>query len=147
MSKPGAPTIKTLMSPFPYHIHPQASLTEAQKLMQEKNIHHLVVILDNSAYGLLSERDLQHHQALYGNTTRNGELMVGDICAEQAVCADINDPLERVLEAMAERHLGSVVILREGELAGIFTTTDACKAFARHLREQYSSTDNPDLIA
>jgi hypothetical protein len=43
-------------------------------------------------------------------------------------------PLDIVLEQMASRHAGSVLVTRGGQLAGIFTATDACRAFCAHLR-------------
>lgn len=145
MTKAKIPTLKTLMSAFPLHIDCNLPLDEAEQLMREKAIHHLVVTRDDGSFSLVSERDLQHHQALYGNQP-SSELLVNDICVDAVICADINDPLDLVLEAMAERHLGSVVVLREGELAGIFTTTDACRHFAALLRDQ-AGTEGPDLIA
>jgi CBS domain-containing protein len=47
---------------------------------------------------------------------------------------------------MAERHLGSALVTRGGKLVGIFTTTDACRALARLLREQHPY-DGPDEVA
>lgn len=145
MTKPKIPTLKTLMSAFPYHVDSNLPLNEAERLMRDKAIHHLVVTREDGSFSLVSERDLQHHQSLYGNQS-SAELFVNDICVDAVICADINDPLDMVLDAMAERHLGSVIVLREGELAGIFTTTDACRHFAALLREQ-AGTEGPDLIA
>jgi hypothetical protein len=38
---------------------------------------------------------------------------------------------------MAEHHIGSAVITRHDKLAGMFTTSDACRAYANLLREQF----------
>jgi CBS domain-containing protein len=48
--------------------------------------------------------------------------------------------LHIVLDAMAEKRLGSVLVLKEGELAGLFTAVDACRLLAQNLLEQYSPT-------
>jgi hypothetical protein len=48
---------------------------------------------------------------------------------------------------MAERRLGSVVVLRKGELAGIFTTVDACHYFAHFLQKVCTHNDIPDIVA
>lgn len=140
------PTVKALMTAFPYHVDSAMKLGAAEQLMREKQIHHLVITRDDGSFSLLSERDLQHHRALYGSQPAT-ELVVNDISVEAAICADINDPVDKILDAMAERHLGSVVVLREGELAGIFTTTDACRHFAACLREQQGDDGGPDLVA
>ena len=146
MVKTAIPTVKVLMTAFPYHLSSKAPLSDAEQLMAEKQIRHLVITREDGGFSLLSERDLQHHRALYGGRI-SGDLLVGDICADEAICADSDDPIDRVLDAMAEQHLGSVVVLRQGELAGIFTTTDACRHFAEHLRKEHGSSDTPDLIA
>jgi hypothetical protein len=35
---------------------------------------------------------------------------------------------------MAERHLGSAIVAREGQVIGIFTVTDACRVLSRLLQ-------------
>jgi acetoin utilization protein AcuB len=49
----------------------------------------------------------------------------------------VADPLDRVLDAMTEKRLGSVLVLKEGELAGVFTASDACQLLAELLRDQF----------
>lgn len=129
------PTLVSVLTPFPYHIEGKASIDEAKELMAQHNISHLVVTKGDDPYSLISDHEFQHHAALYGNP-ETSELTVNDICAENIVCADIHDPLDKVLLAMTQQHLSSVVVLREGELVGIFTTTDACHHFARFLQQQ-----------
>ena len=140
------PTVKTLMSLFPYHIGLNTSLSEAKALMDEKNIRHLVITREDGGFSLLSERELQHHHAIYGNANTEG-ITIDDVCSGEAVCCDINDPIDRVLDIMAERHLGSIVVLREAELAGIITSTDICKHFASFLRKQADQANPPDIVA
>ena len=43
-------------------------------------------------------------------------------------------PIEVVVAAMADRKLGSAVVMRGREVLGIFTTVDALHAFAAVLR-------------
>lgn len=146
MTHKKCPTMAAVITPFPYHIESSAALSAATALMQEHQLRHLVVMENGDIAGVLSERELQHHSAVYG-IKPNDELLVADLCSQQIIAADINDPLDKVLEAMVEKHLGSVVVLREGELAGIFTTTDACVHFSRFLKETYHPDNIPDISA
>ena len=43
-------------------------------------------------------------------------------------------PLDRVLDRLPSRHVGSAPVTRHGRLAGIFTLTDAARLFCEHLR-------------
>ena len=54
------------------------------------------------------------------------------------------DPLDHVLEHMAAKHIGSTLVTKHGHLVGIFTATDACRVFCRHLRSIFpqSPADN-----
>ncbi len=141
------PNLAHVLTPFPHHIDKDAPASEAKKVMAELGIHHLIVLSNGEMYGLLTERDLLHHLNLYGARESDSELLVSDICLDRIVVADINDPLDRVLEGMVEQKLGSVVVLRNGDLAGIFTMTDACRQFADFLQEEYAAEDPPDIIA
>lgn len=140
------PTLAAVVTPFPYHIDYAATLGEARQLMDQHAIHHLVVMKAGDIYGVLSDRELQHHGSLYG-MAKNNTLVVGDVCSANVIVADIHDPLDRVLDIMADKHLGSIVVLREGSLAGIFTTTDVCRFFARFLQQTFRSDGTPDIVA
>ena len=104
------PTMAAVLTPFPYHIESSAALSDAVALMHKHQLHHLVVMENGDIAGVLSERELQHHSAVYG-IKPNDELLVADLCSQKIIAADINDPLDKVLDAMIEKHLGSVVIL------------------------------------
>ena len=140
------PALASVFTPSPYHIDNMASIEEARKLMKEHGIRHLVVMSEGDIFSVISDREIQHHAALYG-VDKHSDLKVNDICVNNAVVADINDPLDKVLEAMAQHHLGCIVVLRDGELAGVFTSTDACKHFARFLDQVCNNTEPTDIVA
>ena len=49
------------------------------------------------------------------------------------------EPLDDVLAHMSTHHIGSALVTTDGHLAGIFTVTDACRAFCRFLRASADS--------
>jgi acetoin utilization protein AcuB len=133
------PKLLSYMTPFPYSVDANASVVVANELMQKYDIRHLPVQENGDIVGLLSERDLEH-AVRFGESLAASELLVRDVCSSDVVVADSHDPLDKVLEAMAERRLGSIVVCHFGELAGIFTATDACRYFAVLLQQQYNAT-------
>ena len=135
------PTLAAVITPFPYHIDSQASLIDSQQQMTYHRIHHLVVKNSDDIAGIVTEHHLQQHP------DHQNDLVVDDVCVPNPVVADIHDPLDKVLEVMAQQHLGSVIALREGELVGIFTTTDACREFANYLRDDEKKRHPDDWIA
>lgn len=130
------PSIKTVMTPFPYSIGPQASVDEAQKLMADHGIHHLPVTNNGELTGMISRGDINLILSTKSSIARTKKLKVRDIMLEETYTVDLSERLDSVLHRMAEHHLRSVVVTRKGKLVGIFTQIDACAAFAEFLREQ-----------
>jgi len=130
------PSIKTMMTPFPYSIEPQASVDEAQKLMADHGIHHLPVTNNGELTGMISRDDINLILNKKSSIASTKKLKVRDIMLEETYTVDLSERLDSVLHRMAEHHLRSVVVTRKGKLVGIFTQIDACAAFAEFLREQ-----------
>ncbi|MCP5152885.1 MAG: CBS domain-containing protein [Ectothiorhodospiraceae bacterium] len=127
------------MTPFPYSIETDATLAEAQAMMTDHAVRHLPVAISHVPVGMLSQRDLA--AALAAGAGAGGRL-VRDVCTTDAYVVDLETRLDVVLSEMAERHIGSAIVTRHGKLAGVFTATDACRAFAEHLRATYPSPDD-----
>ena len=130
------PQLKTAMTPFPYAVDVRESVSEAKALMEVHGVRHLPVTRDHELVGVLSERDLLH--------ARPGDAQVQDIYSADPYIADLEEPIDNVLETMAERHIGCALITRKGNLAGVFTNTDACRCFAAHLRALFPEPGDDD---
>ena len=59
-----------------------------------------------------------------------------DVQRADIYAVERDEPLDRVLAEMAERHIGSAVVTDGGKLVGVFTATDACRYFAEYLRSR-----------
>jgi CBS domain-containing protein len=130
------PSIKTVMTPFPYSIKPGEPVAQALELMADHNIHHLPVMDDGDLIGMVSSRDIRLILDSGAQGHDKEALQVRHIMTEEVYTVDLSERLDRVLQRMAEQHMRSVVVTRKGKLAGIFTEVDACGAFAEFLREQ-----------
>ena len=138
------PAIKTVMTPFPYSVDIDAPISEAQEFMRRHKIRHLPVTHEHSLIGVLSDRDIKLYlgpDLAYPKVT---ETRVRDVYMDHPCIVDLNERLDNVLEMMAERHIGSVLVTRQDKLAGVFTVTDACRSFAEFLRDQFRPVDGDD---
>lgn len=145
MSKPinphHMPTLAALMTPFPQHIELDATVEEALALMERLSVHHLPVTRDGDLETVISMRDIERARAP-GHRHEEQQLYVRDLCARRPYIADIHDPLDKILLAMADTGIGSVLVMREGELAGIVTTSDALRFCAHHLAQLAAPIDD-----
>lgn len=130
------PTIKSVMTPFPHSIEVDQQLAAAREMMVEHGIRHLPVTDNGALVGVLSERELADEGKRFGPAADAPEtkLLVGDVCSRDLFVVGLDRRLDTVLLDMAEQQIGLVLVLKEERLAGIFTTTDACRCFGEHLR-------------
>lgn len=136
------PQLLSLMTPFPYHIDSSASLEEAREMMLSHDIHHLPVMEEGELESIISIRDINRATNL-GHRMEDDALTVADISPPTAYFADVSDPANRVLDIMAKKHIGAVIVTKDGELAGIFTDQDACRVLAAELEKHYLTKSSP----
>lgn len=135
------PRFKSVMTPFPYSVELSAPIGEARRLMLEHKIRHLPVTRHHELAGLISDRDIKLLLGPEIGSPDPKELTVEDAYVADCYIVDLERPLREVLHAMADRHIGAAVVTAHGRLAGIFTATDACRAFAEHLDTQFHPYD------
>jgi acetoin utilization protein AcuB len=138
------PAVKLMMTPFPYSIEIDASLTAAQAMMEEHDIHHLPVSAAGRLVGIVSKHDIETTLASEGNGETPESLTVKSCCVSRIYVIGLAEPLDAVLHEMAERHIGSALVVKGEKLAGIFTATDAFRGFAQLLRTHYTPSPNDD---
>ena len=131
------PTIKTVMTAFPYSVDAGADIPQAQAFLREHRIRHLPVTEHGQLTGILSDRDIKLVLGPDFAYPSPRELKVRDVMVKHPYIVDLETRLDEVLIHMADEQLGSAIVTREGKLAGIFTVTDACRGYAELLREQF----------
>lgn len=131
------PQLLSVMTPFPFHVEATAPVAEAERLMAEHNIHHLPVMVNGTIESIVSDRDIKRATLIGHRADPEEQPQVGDICPPRAYFADVSDPVDQILDVMVDKHIGAVIVLKDGALAGIFTDKDACRTLAELLREQY----------
>lgn len=134
--KKGQPTIGDVMMPSPVTITSSQSLSEAEGMMEEEGCLHLPVYEKEKLLGIISGRDIA--LALSFGHSRE-ETKVGEVCVRFPYCAESTKSLRDVLDDMISLHIGSALVMKEGELVGIFTATDSCRVLMNLLGEVYKS--------
>ena len=138
------PSIKAVMTPFPYSVDVAAPVTTARALMHEHQISHLPVTREGELAGIVAERDIR---LLLGTAPVDGDRRQPPVTAamvKDTYIVDMDTRLDEVLNHMATHHLSSAIVTRRGKLVGVFTVTDACRHFAEFLQEQVRRSGGDD---
>ena len=128
------------MTLFPHSVDRNAPLSEARQLMDQHAVRHLPVTDGHDLVGIISDRDLRSALAVPPAPHRK-QPHHQDLYVPDAYVVDLEEPLEKVLLNMAERHIGSALVTRHGRLAGLFTTGDACRCFGEYLADTFPRPD------
>lgn len=128
------PTLKSVMTPFPYSVASSARIEAAREMMIVHGIRHLPVLDGSELVGIVSDRDIKCAMDPRRGAPTQDRIHVRDIMVKDVYTVDLHTSLEQVLFQLAHRHIGCAVVLNEGQVAGIFTTTDACRSYGELLR-------------
>ena len=119
-------TVQDFMTQQPQSIEAKESLKKARDMMSKFGIRHLPVTKDGRLVGILSERELNIACGI--ESIDPNHLLVIDVCSENPYTVAPDTPLRKVAQVMADKCYGSVLVVEDGKLTGIFTTVDACDA-------------------
>jgi acetoin utilization protein AcuB len=128
------PTIQKFMTYSPHTIGADQTMVHAHRLMREHKIRHLPVLRGGHIVGVLSDGDLNLIETL--KDVNPETVLVEDAMTEAPYTVAPETPLDEVVSAMAEHKYGSTVVLQNDKVVGIFTTVDACRAFAELLHSR-----------
>jgi len=117
------------MTPCPHTIAPGATIAKAHEVMRAHGIRHLPVLDRGRLLGIVSQRDLAIIESLPGVVPT--EVPVEDAMATDVYKVSPDAPLRHAAEEMADRKLGSAVIMEGDQVVGIFTTIDALQALTQ----------------
>jgi len=131
------PAIATVMTPFPHSIDADATVADAERLMEMHGVAHLPVHSGSALVGVVSTGDI----ALLRERSHRADVTVRGACSGPPYVVDLHESLGTVARELAVRHLEAALVVRDGRLAGIFTTGDACRVLARLLRKSEQDTD------
>ncbi len=139
------PLIKSVMTPFPYSIETERSLDDARAMMNRHNVHHLPVMQNGRLIGVISDRDVRAGGTRGSEDDPPGDPpLIRDVCDARAYVVALNTPLDQVLLHMARTHTDAALVTKEDRLVGIFTMTDACRAYGELLRSKFSPNGGND---
>jgi acetoin utilization protein AcuB len=127
-------TIGSVMTRLPLVVSIDDRIDVVESIMKEHRVHHVPVLDGDALVGIVSQRDLAlllNPALSFGDRRR---IRTKSICTRNPYVVGEDDPLARVALEMAERHLGSAIVAREGKVVGIFTVTDACRVLSRLLQ-------------
>jgi|Deesub1362B_J571_1020462.scaffolds.fasta_scaffold00236_32 acetoin utilization protein AcuB len=123
--------VRDWMTKRVYTVDPDVSVSEASKILKEKNIKHLPVLKDGKLKGILSDRDIKEYIPSKATTLDIYELhyllaktKVKEIMKRKVFTTTPHMPVEEAARIMYDQDIGSLPVLDRGALVGIISDRD-----------------------
>ncbi len=118
-------TVEEFTTPSPITASPKDSLDSIKTIMESNGIRHVPIVDNNVLVGMISDRDLKLGLALDVSSSLKAE----EIMVQEVSTVSCNTSLEEAAFKMSQEKIGSLLIEdNEGNIYGIFTSTDALNA-------------------
>jgi acetoin utilization protein AcuB len=106
---------------------PDASAAQALGVCRVNNIRHLPIVERGRLVGLVSDRDLRDVSPPRGTADEEntlGWVRVRDIMTQELITIHPLDTIEHAARELADRRIGCLPVVADGELVGIITSSD-----------------------
>lgn len=127
--------VRDRMTLNPITIHPDASVTDALRLMNDKKIRRLPVLDgEGKLVGIVSDRDLLHASpspatslAIWEIHELLAKLTVDKSMTPEVITVSEDTPLEEAARVMVDNKIGGLPVMRGSDLVGIISESDLFK--------------------
>lgn len=102
-------------------INSSSTVSDAAKMMKDSNIGCIIVTENNTAIGILTERDLVRKVIALQKPLSTS---VKDIMSTPLIMIDPEQSLWELAELMKQKQIHKVPVVEHGKLVGIITATD-----------------------
>jgi acetoin utilization protein AcuB len=128
--------ISIIMQPHVLTATPAMSLAEAQRVMRDKHIRHLPVVVGQRLVGMITDRDLREATPSPATTLSRGEIayqmgttLIGTCMTRDVMVASPGFTMIDAARILEQRKIGCLPVVDNGALVGIVTEIDCVRAF------------------
>ncbi len=106
-------------------IGPDARVLDALKLMAEKNIGALLVVVNDKLVGIISERDYARKVVLHGKSSH--DTPVREIMSGSVICVQPGNTVEECMALMTDKRVRHLPVIENEKLLGVLSIGDLVK--------------------
>ena len=109
----------------PVTISPDATVVDALKVMEEKNIGSIIVMQNEEYLGIMTERDYSRKVIL--KSKDSAHTRVSEIMSTDLPVASPSDSIEHCMQLMSEKNIRYMPVFENNILIGIISMSDVVK--------------------
>ena len=130
--------VRHLMTTTPVTSSPDTPVREAERLMQQERVNHLLVVADGQLVGLLADHDVQTVLPSPATSLSKWELLylLDKLTVREAMTSDVvtvapDKPVSEAVRLMLAHRIGALPVVEAHQVVGILTQSDMLQAVFR----------------
>jgi CBS domain-containing protein len=127
-------TIRQILAGKPevFSIEPDASVLDALKRLEEKNVGALLVMKGERLVGIFSERDYARRMILHGRSSK--ETAVHEVMTSEVFTIPPDATAGECMVHMTDRHIRHLPVLEGGRVVGVISIGDVVRTVIDDMR-------------
>jgi len=127
-------TIRQILAGKPeiYSIDPEATVLDALRLLEQKNIGALLVMRGTVLTGIFSERDYARRMILHGRSSK--ETLVREVMTPDVFVISPDTTSGECMVHMTDRHIRHLPVVEGGRVVGVISIGDVVRSVIDDLR-------------
>ena len=127
-------TIRQILAGKPdiYSIDPDATVLDALRLLEQKNIGALLVMRGGVLWGIFSERDYARRMILHGRSSK--ETQVREVMTPDVFVISPDTTSGECMVHMTDRHIRHLPVVEGGRVVGVISIGDVVRSVIDDLR-------------
>jgi CBS domain-containing protein len=114
--------VHEVMTRSPVTVDRQANLTDAARMMRDRDIGDLMVMDNGRLYGVLTDRDIVVRAA--ADARDLSSTVVDEVCSKDIVDIGANDDADQAVMLMRARAVRRIPVMDGGKLVGVVALSD-----------------------
>ena len=133
--------VRDVMTPGPIGVDYYQSIGDAARTMRDWGVGALLVVIDQSLYGLVTDRDLAVRAVA---EAKSADEPVGPLSSADPIGVDVNADADEAARLMREHAVRRLPVIEDGQVAGVVSLGDLAihDAPASTLAELSTATAN-----
>jgi CBS domain-containing protein len=135
-------TIRQILAGKPaiYSIDPEATVLDALRLMEQKNIGALLVLRGDRLAGIFSERDYARRMILHGRSSK--DTAVHEVMTPEVFVISPDTTAGECMVHMTDRHVRHLPVVEAGRVVGVISIGDVVRSVIEELRFTVSQLES-----
>lgn len=127
-------TIRQILAGKPdiYSIEPDATVLDALRLLEQKNVGALLVMRGGVLSGIFSERDYARRMILHGRSSK--ETKVREVMTPDVFVISPDTTSGECMVHMTDRHIRHLPVVEGGRVVGVISIGDVVRSVIEDLR-------------